>query len=111
MTPIPDRLTILGETILILERPMADLHGAWDEESGVVTIDPRQDEYSKRETLLHELMHVVESKVKADGGIRRSVAHNYIDQGAPWLLLLLSALGWTDVSQAEIEARWEELKR
>jgi len=52
-------LSILGRPYRLTRKAGGDALGVTDYTRGIINVSPDQDEYSTRDTLLHEVMHAV----------------------------------------------------
>lgn len=50
---------VLGRNFKIVVRDLGNMYGLCDKAAAVISIDPEQDEFSFRDTLLHEIMHAI----------------------------------------------------
>ena len=50
---------ILGRKFKIEVKDLHDMYGQCDKAAAVIAVDPDQDEFSFKDTLLHEIMHAI----------------------------------------------------
>jgi hypothetical protein len=82
-----------GEPIVVREDDSIEELGYWDEENGEIVIYADQPEAAKHLILLHELLHVAETAMKATGIIPCRVNHEFVTHAPPIVLTALVEAG------------------
>lgn len=105
---LPSRIELAGfPTITVVRGPVsADCHGYFDATSWTIVIDENLDGPLVHVTLLHELLHAVETHLRATGSLRGRVPHAFLSAGdVPLLGLLVEAGVYRGVSRRDYR-RW-----
>lgn len=93
---LPIKTTVLGDEINIVEAPLEDKLGQWDESTSTITINSEQSEYGKRIILIHEVLHVIETMMIQNEMLDRRVNHEFIQGASFGITALLTASGMLD---------------
>lgn len=88
------------QSIPVREVYLEDTLGYWDEAEAEIVIASNQRSIGKQIILLHELIHVVESKMLQAGVIKKRADHRFVTNLAGTLFGMLAASGlWKGVSK------------
>jgi uncharacterized beta-barrel protein YwiB (DUF1934 family) len=60
---IPNKLKILGHEVTVIESDSLDGSGEFDKEKMMITIYSKSAQSWKEETLIHEILHVINSEL------------------------------------------------
>jgi hypothetical protein len=101
---LPNKIEYMGDEIIVtwknLDREEAT--GMWADSFMHILLDPNQPDIEKIDTIIHELMHYMETKMINDGARKRGISHDYITNAATCLSIMLGKYGLLkNVSESE----------
>lgn len=86
----------LGDEITIAQKPKAEMvgvRGYWRPSDGTIAVCADLPEIEKVEVLIHEAMHFAEDILKQAGVIKRRVPHDFIEQSAFGIVVVMVHAG------------------
>lgn len=103
---LPSEVVVALDVVVpVVQAELKDPHiGCYDGLNQRIMIHPDQHEVGKHQVLLHEMMHIVNHKLREAGIVQRAPGEHYITNasGALFMMLALSGL-WNGVTPEEAE--------
>lgn len=90
---LPAKITILGDPIKIIEKPLVGKKGYWDESNATIVINKNQPRVGKLIVLIHESMHVIETMLLQNKAIKKRVTHEFITNASFGMAAILIGCG------------------